>query len=150
MSRCIRKDLILPNMKGKRSTDAIRELASLLEETSEIADPKSFLSDLFQREQKMTTGIGLGIAIPHVHANYIRSLLVGIGISHEGIDFKALDNQLVHIIVMIASPERHIDQYMQLLAAFSRFLQQENVREQLKQAQTESEVVEIFKVESSR
>lgn len=136
---------VLVGLKAQRNFDAIRELASVLEDDGAVRDQKSFLSDLIRREQQASTGIGKGVAVPHAHEDGIERQLLAIGISREGIDFASPDSQPVHIVALLATPRKHQKQHMELLAALSRLLQHQGVRESLIQAADAAEVVDIFK-----
>ena len=136
---------VLVGLKAQRNFDAIRELASVLEDDGAVRDQKSFLSDLIRREQQASTGIGKGVAVPHAHEDGIVRQLLAIGISRGGIDFASPDGQPVHIVALLATPRKHQKQHMELLAALSRLLQHQGVRESLIQAVDAAEVVDIFK-----
>ena len=136
---------VLVGLKAQRNFDAIRELASVLEDDGAVRDQKSFLSDLIRREQQASTGIGKGVAVPHAHEDSIDRQLLAIGISRGGIDFASPDGQPVHIVALLATPRKHQKQHMERLAALSRLLQHQGVRESLIQAADAVEVVDIFK-----
>lgn len=142
--RLLREENILVGMKASRNFDAIRELSGLLADDEEILDPKRFLADLIRREKQSSTGIGKGVAVPHAHEDSIQRQLLAIGISREGIEFNAIDGEPVHIVALLATPRKHQKQHMELLAALSRLLQQEQVRQNLIAAESPAEVIDIF------
>ncbi len=135
---------VLVDLKAQRNFDAIRELASVLEDDGAVPDQKRFLADLIRREKQASTGIGKGVAVPHAHEDSIERQLLAIGISREGIDFASIDGEPVHIVALLATPRKHQKQHMELLAALSRLLQNEEVRQSLIQAADSAEVVDIF------
>jgi fructose-specific phosphotransferase system IIA component len=132
-------------LQSKRNFDAIRELAGVLREDQAIEDPKRFLANLIRREKQGSTGIGKGVAVPHVHEDSISRQVLAVGISREGIEFSAIDGEPVHIIALLATPKRHHKQHMELLAALSRLLQHQEVRASLLNAPDAAKVMEIFK-----
>jgi fructose-specific phosphotransferase system IIA component len=135
---------VLVGLKAQRNFDAIRELASVLEDDGGVLDQKRFLADLIRREQQASTGIGKGVAVPHAHEDSIERQMLAIGISRQGIEFDAPDGAPVHIVALLATPRKHQKQHMELLAALSRLLQHQDVRESLIQAADAAEVVDIF------
>ena len=135
---------VLVGLKAQRNFDAIRELASVLEDDGGVLDHKRFLADLIRREQLASTGIGKGVAVPHAHEDSIERQMLAIGISRQGIEFDAPDGAPVHIVALLATPRKHQKQHMELLAALSRLLQHQDVRESLIQAADAAEVVDIF------
>jgi mannitol/fructose-specific phosphotransferase system IIA component (Ntr-type) len=64
------------------------------------------------RENKMSTGIGSGIAIPHGYSRTISTIAGAIGISKAGIEYDSLDHKPVHLMIMLvmgeASRENHL------------------------------------------
>ena len=110
-----------------------------------VTDRKSFLSNLILREKQSTTGIGRGVAVPHAHEDSIRRQILAIGISREGIEFDAVDGEPVHVVAVLGTPKKHQKQHMELLAALSRVLQHEKVRQTLLDAGSAVEVIDIFK-----
>ena len=143
--RILEPSNVLVDLKAQRNFDAIRELASVLADDGAVRDQKGFLSDLIRRAQQASTGIGKGVAVPHTHEDGIQRQLLAIGISREGIEFASPDGQPVHIVALLATPRKHQKQHMELLAALSRLLQHQGVRESLIQAADAVEVVDIFK-----
>ena len=106
LSACIQEKRIILHLQALKKMEAIRELAMRLEGADEIADVKRFLSLVIQREKIETTAVGHGVAIPHAHGDCVGSLVIGVGISRQGIDFGAADGEAVRVIVIIASPVR--------------------------------------------
>ncbi len=143
--RILSSSHILVDLQSKRNFDAIRELAGVLREDQAIEDPKRFLANLIRREKQGSTGIGKGVAVPHVHEDSISRQVLAVGISREGIEFSAIDGEPVHIIALLATPKRHHKQHMELLAALSRLLQHQEVRASLLNAPDAAKVMEIFK-----
>ena len=143
--RILSEKNVLIGLQAKRNIAAIRELAAVLEDNVAVQDHKRFLADLIRREQQGSTGIGHGVAVPHAHEDSISRQILAIGISSKGIDFEAVDGEPVHIVALLATPKKHHKQHMELLAALSRLLQHQEVRDSLMQAADAEEVVEIFK-----
>lgn len=143
--RLLCTERILVGLQARRNLDAIRELAGVLQEDAAIQDHKALLAGLIRREQQGWTCIGKGVAIPHVHEDSITSQRLAIGISREGIDFGAPDGEPVRLIALLATPKKHKEQHLELLAALSRLLQNDEVRQHLIQAADAAEVMEIFR-----
>lgn len=143
--RILSESHILTDMQSRRKFDAIRELAGVLGKDDAIGDSKRFLANLIRREKQGSTGIGKGVAVPHVHEDSISRQVLAVGISRQGIEFNAIDGEPVHIIALLATPKRHHKQHMGLLAALSRMLQQGKVRSSLIEAPDAEKVLKIFK-----
>lgn len=144
ISSLLKKELIILNLKSSDKISAIRELVSLLVQQGVVIDEGEFLRDILKRENLESTGIGLGIAIPHARTKAIRALSLAFGRSKEGVDFSAIDGKPSNLIFLIASPEEEKTKYIMALAKLSRILRKEEVRRKLQEAQTEEEILEII------
>ncbi len=92
-----------------------------------------------EREGLMATGIGLGIALPHVRLPEASRFAIGLGVSKQGIDYGSLDKKPVHIILMMVGPSRSHDEYLQLMARITLVLRQEACRAAILAANTPQE-----------
>ncbi|MEE8105630.1 MAG: PTS sugar transporter subunit IIA [Planctomycetota bacterium] len=113
---------------------ALRELAGVVAQADEVADSEALLAAIMDRESIMSTGIGLGIAIPHAKIPTVSDFVVGLGKSQKGLEFNSLDGKPVHIVVMIAGPDHQQERYLQLLARITLKLKDPGVRQRLDQA----------------
>lgn len=143
--RILRPDNIVVGLRSNRKFDALRELTAVFDNDDAVTDPKAFLSNLILREKQSSTGIGKGVAVPHAHEDSIRRQILAIGISTQGIDFDSIDGEPVRVVAILGTPRKHQKQHMELLAALSRLLQHEQVREALVAAADAAEVTDIFK-----
>lgn len=99
---------------------AISAVAALLATSPYIERKEDLVREVFKREELMSTGIGLGLAVPHVRLPSVREVVMAIGISRSGIaDYPSLDDKPVHFIFLIAAPEGQHAQYVRLLSAIS-------------------------------
>ena len=143
-ARILKQEHVVVELKSTRKFDALRELTAVLEDEADIEDYKQFLADLIRREKQGSTGIGKGVAVPHAHEDSIRREVLAIGISKEGIDFDSVDGDPVHIMALLATPTKHQKKHMEMLAALSRVLQDEQTRSELVAAVDAATVIEIF------
>jgi fructose-specific phosphotransferase system IIA component len=143
--RILRPDNIVVGLRSRRKFDALRELTAVFNDDDAVTDSKAFLSNLILREKQSSTGIGKGVALPHAHEDSIVRQILAIGISHDGVEFDAIDGAPVQIVAILGTPKKHQKQHMELLAALSRLLQHEQVRETLLAAADAGEVLDIFK-----
>ena len=122
----------------------LRELARVCSTAPEVTNPKEFQDAIIEREGIMSTGIGLGLAIPHAKISSVKDFVIAVGISRKGIDFGAIDDMPVHIVVMIATPEREKDNYVRVLAKVVRILKSEDVRKGLIEARNAAEIEAVI------
>lgn len=99
---------------------ALRALVELLATSPAIADKDELREAVFEREKLMSTGIGLGLAVPHVRLGSVTELVMAVGISERGIaDYESLDDRPVRLVFLIAAPAGQHAAYLRLLSAIS-------------------------------
>jgi len=131
-------------LKSKDKKSALNELVDTLASAEGIGDAEGLREAIFARERILSTGIGLGIAVPHAKISSVEEFVVAIGISHDGIPFEALDNKPVKIIVMIAGPEHQQNQYLTILAHTTLLLKNAANREAILAATTPEDVYKVI------
>lgn len=139
-------DQVLPEMKSTERWDAIVELLDLLITSGRIEaeDREKVLQDLRQREESMSTGIGFGVAIPHTSSDKVEKVVAAFGRSRQGIEFEALDNAPVYLVVLFVVPKNEFQIHLRTLAAIAKYLNDKNVREALEKASSTEDILAIF------
>lgn len=117
---CIRLEL---NASGRN--EAISELIRLIHAKHCLQRMEEAISAVTEREQKMSTSLGNGIAVPHGKIESIEQLLVAVGVKQKGIDFQSADDQPAKIIILILSPKSQSGPHIRCLAEIGRLLQSE-------------------------
>ena len=133
---------IFPN--GLSKHEALDQLIDAIHSLGVIANPGTFAHAVRERETVMSTGIGCGVAIPHVRIDCVSKPAVGVGISHEGIEFNTLDDKPVHIIVLFAMPTGSQKEYLGLLARVMTAMKETGFREELGACETPDEVTKLL------
>jgi mannitol/fructose-specific phosphotransferase system IIA component (Ntr-type) len=130
LSDLVRPGLIveLPPL-DKQAT--LRHLAQVAAGDARVSDADALFDALLHRERQATTGIGLGLAIPHAKIPEISDNLVVIGRSREGIEFESVDGAPVHLIFMIGASDRQTREFVRLLAAVTHVLKDDALRARL-------------------
>ncbi|MDA3834073.1 MAG: PTS sugar transporter subunit IIA [Spirochaetales bacterium] len=137
-------NVVAMNLTGNTKQEIIEELLDLLVKTGKISDRQKALQDMLSREEKMSTGIQYGIAIPHAKTSAVKELCACIGIKKDGVDFQALDGQPSTIFFMTLSPVNKTGPHVQFLAEISLVVKTESARKQIFQAATPQEVLAVF------
>lgn len=125
--------------------EALEELCGVLSEAPEVRDGAKLLDAIVEREKVMSTGIGLGIAIPHAKIREVSDFVVALGKSQSGLEFHSLDARPVHFVVMIAGPEDQQERYLQLLARITLKLKDAAVRRRLAEAEDVDGMLQALK-----
>lgn len=137
---------IIPELQAAERWSAIVELTDLLVSQGKIksSDRDSVLAALKAREETMSTGIGLGIAIPHASSECVGQVVAAFGRSGKGIEFDSLDNMPVQFVVLFVSPKDQAQTHLRTLAAIAKFLNDRTIREKLSAATNAAEILAIF------
>jgi PTS system nitrogen regulatory IIA component len=105
---------------------------------------------LVEREQLQSTGIGEGVAIPHGALPQLESQYASLLIVPEGVDFAAIDGQLVQILFAVIGPKRATGEHLKTLARVSRLLRNKGFRDQLVAAPGSKEAYDLIAAEEAR
>lgn len=143
---------ILPNVKAEGRWEAISELVDLLVAAGKVQpeDSSAVLESIRQREETMSTGIGLGIAIPHASSDMVPEVVAAFGRSKTGVEFDSLDGQPVNFIVLFVVPKDQFQTHLRTLAAIAKFLNDRTVREELAAADSAAAILTVFKQRSPK
>jgi len=136
-------DAIQTELKSKCKKDVIEELVSPLVDMAQIKS-SDLVRVLMDRERLGSTGIGGGIGIPHGKCKALKHLILGFGLSREGVDFESIDGKPAHIFFLLVTPENSIDTHLKILAQISRILRNNVYRERLMRVKSKEEVLRII------
>ena len=144
LSNYIDKDLIFL-LKEEKKKKVLLQMIDYICENKELNNKENINEAIFYRESLMSTGIGLGIAVPHVRIKGIKEPVVAVGIQREGIpDYETIDNIPVKIVVLIIAGEGQHKEYIRILSLIVTKLKQSEVREKLIEAKSKKELFEIL------
>ena len=136
---------ILPRLESVKRDEVIKELIAALDKAGKLGKDNAadIAKAVIKRENEASTGIGKGVAVPHVRHKAVKKAVAAIGISARGIDFSALDKQPVYTVILLLSPAEG-DQHLQAMEAIFEHLQNDNFRKFLKQSETVEQVKELL------
>jgi len=140
----IQKNSIITDLKCTDKIEAINTITRFLCSVNELDNAEEAAAKIIERETEMSTGIGLGIAIPHARLAGIDRLYMAAARSNEGLEFNSLDEQAVNLIFVMISPASTSTEHTQVLSALSRMMSYEEVRKNLLQAETPEAFAEII------
>ncbi len=123
---------------------ALQELVRIASRDPRIADGEALLQAVKEREEVMSTAIGVGVAVPHARIASVAEIVVAVAISRVGVDYEAFDGQPVHILVLVAAPEKGHGDYLKVLARVSKVLRDDQIRKKLVHSSSPDEVVRLL------
>ncbi|AQQ71870.1 EIIABC-Fru [Limihaloglobus sulfuriphilus] len=124
----------------------IKQLVDMLVSIGDIKkkDAKGIFDLLIKRENEASTGIGKGVAVPHVKHSGIKKVVAAIGVSQNGIDFNSLDKEPVYAVILMISPEKDPDAHLKAMEIVFKNLQKEDFRRFLCQARSTEDVRDLL------
>lgn len=100
---------------------------------------------LKEREDLVSTGIGMGVAIPHAKLQEYDQFFIAIGILDKPLPWNAVDGEAVRIIFMVGGPDDQPREYLQLLSTLTHVIRNEIIRKKLLTLQSAEEIIELFR-----
>ena len=137
-------ELVCLHLKGTTKEEIINELLDMLVAAKKIDDRPASYKAIMERENKMSTGMKHGIAIPHGKSPTINDLVACIGISDTPVDFDALDNEPCRIFIMTLSPVEKTGPHLQFLAEISLLFKSSEKRKQILDASSVEEIIKVL------
>jgi len=147
LSRLIAPERILMNLLPGDTESVLEQLIKPLIDEDLLDDPAQFLSDLLDREAMGSTGIGDGVAIPHVRSQEnsgVRKPCVVMGLCQAGLDFDALDGEPTHVFMLLCA--NAVTEHLRLLAKTMLMLRNPGMVEILLNCQNREEVEERLRM----
>lgn len=132
------------DLQSTAKSEVINELIDILAADGKLSDKEQYKAAVLHREKEFSTGIGMGIAIPHAKDASVKEAALTLGISKKGIDYESLDGTLAHIFFLIAVPADSNDVHLKVLSFISRKLMHQEVRDNLMAARTYEDVLAAF------
>jgi PTS system nitrogen regulatory IIA component len=142
----LQKEAILPDLKSRTKLEVLEELAGPVAKQAGVENQR-LVKVLIERERLGSTGIGGGIGIPHGKLKQIEELIVGFGLSRQGVEFESLDGRPTRIFFLLITPENSAGLHLKLLARISRILKNEPFKERLLQASDRDQIFDIIREE---
>ena len=146
LTEVLKLECCTTNLQSRNKDEALEELTRLVKRNEILKEvsESEILEHLHKRESQGSTGFGKGIAIPHCQISGIKDFVVGVGISHKGVDYDAIDHKKVKIFVIIVGPMESRSGHLQLLATVSRILKEPQIEQHLLQQESKIGLIDEF------
>jgi PTS system fructose-specific IIC component len=138
---------ILTEFKSENKDDVINELVDLLKGDERVLEIEDIRKCVFEREEKMSTGVGKGFAIPHGKTNSVTDIIAAFGKSETPIEYNSLDGEPVHLVFLLVGKENLLAKHIKLLSRISRLMNNEEFRKRLVEAESKESILKMFEEE---
>ncbi|KOF56964.1 MULTISPECIES: PTS sugar transporter subunit IIA [Clostridium] len=132
------------NLKAKTKDEVLDELIDILYKDGKVTNKQELKDAVLKREEEFSTGIGMGIAIPHGKCSAVKEPTITFGLSKEGVDYQSMDDKPAKLFFLIAVPQESSDVHLKALSEISRKLMHEDVRERLYNSNNFEDFIKIF------
>lgn len=106
-----------------------RMVHNIMENSDKVDEENNFLDNIKERESIGSTGIGMGVAMPHARFQGVKGIVLSIAIVKNGVNFETPDGERVRLVVMVGAPMEQGKQYLTLIAAIARIFRNNEYRE---------------------
>ncbi len=141
---------IIPELRATNRWEAIDELIANLVAAGKIKPEHrdAITAVVRKRETSMSTGIGFGIGIPHASTDLIYEVVGALGRSTKGVNFDALDNKPVNLVVLFLVPQGQFQKHLHTLAEIAKLLHKKEFRKSLEESPDAAAMYKAIKSES--
>ncbi len=138
------EEVIKIPLENTEKEKVIEELIDLLVAAGKVKNKTAVLKAVMEREKVMSTGVGDGVAIPHGKAEGVEDVVAAFGVAQKDIDFRSIDEKPVRLVFLLVAPPNATGPHLKALSRVSRLLNKKEFREQLLQAKTAAEVLDLI------
>ena len=124
--------------------ETLRQLVHHIYEAGKLPDEEIFFNAIYEREKIVSTGIGLGVAIPHAKLPSYDQFFIALGVLRKPVDWHALDGAPVRIVFMIGGPDDKQTEYLQILSSLTHTIKDDERRKKILTIQQPSAMIELF------
>ena len=124
--------------------EVLQQLVHLIYQAGKIQDEAQFYNAILDREKIVSTGIGIGVAIPHAKLHAYDQFFIAIGIFKKPVNWQSLDGYPVRMAFMIGGPDDKQTEYLQILSHLTRIIKDEEVRKKMLLLTQPSDIIELF------
>jgi len=126
-------DNIIASLQASSKKHALQELATIAADRTGL-DSREIFNTLLQRERLGSTGLGRGIAIPHVKLEGLKGILCMFARLEEPIEYESHDSEPVDLIFLLLAPSHASGDHLKALASISRVVHQPSTLDALRNA----------------
>jgi mannitol/fructose-specific phosphotransferase system IIA component (Ntr-type) len=140
ISRLLDPSRIILNVQSAKRTSALNEVARTLSGHPNVSNFDGFYQELLARDRLDTTCMGNGVALPHARTEHVKSIVMAVGRSRQGILFEN-GNETVKLMFMLGTPKTKPGDYLQVVSALCKLLKDAGNREAFMKAETPEDFI---------
>lgn len=149
VSELLNENNILLDVEAKDKYELIDKLIDIVANSDKVLDKEKVRNCVYEREKILSTGVGKGFAVPHGKTDAVTDIVLAFAITKKPLNYEALDNQPVRLVMLMVGKDSLVSSHIKLLSRISRLMNNDEFRENLLNAKTKQEVLEIFRKEEA-
>ncbi|MBI2922047.1 MAG: DUF21 domain-containing protein [Planctomycetes bacterium] len=146
LSELVAAEAVVLDLERGTKEEIVKRLALGIARARADVDGGKAVAAAMKREALSSTGLGMGVAIPHGRVEGLARPAAALGRSKEGLPFDAIDGKPVHLVFLILSPPHDEGAHLHILEKISSLLLSDYLRDRLMEAGTAEEVMEVFRM----
>lgn len=143
-AKILNKNCIITHLDANSKEEIIHSLVNLLNENNYLINEKDVFNSVLERENKMSTGLQNGIALPHGKTDAVKKMTMAVGLKPEGIDFQSLDSKPSKVFILVVSRKNTAEPHIQLLSEIGKKLHTEEAVNRLLKCENKEEIYNFF------
>jgi nitrogen PTS system EIIA component len=142
----IHPEAVVVSLQASERDEVIRELVAGLVSAGAVEPDaaEDIATSIIKREKIGSTGLGKGVAVPHVKHPRVTRLVGTVGLSTAGVNFESLDHKPVFSVFMLLSPKGQDAQHLSAMEAVFRQLNKDLFRKFLRQSTTKQQLLDLL------
>jgi len=145
INQLLRLEYVRIGLPGTTKAEVINALVDVLEGHPGVDELEAVRASIFEREEMMSTGVGKGLGLPHAKSPALTETVAAFANTAEPVDFGAIDNEPIRLLLLLAGPEDHKSQHVKILGRISRLVSRDPLRRQLLDATTPEHIIETLR-----
>jgi nitrogen PTS system EIIA component len=140
------------HLKAGSKDEALAELVDNLIHSEVLPEAARVdaLAALLEREKLGSTGVGAGVAIPHVKLRGIERVACSLSLHPEGLSWQAIDGAPVHLLFVVLRPdkagtEHDPERHLEMMRWVARLARDADFRRFALRVKTKTELVDLLK-----
>lgn len=138
-----RRNVIFLNVETRE--EALQQLVDVLDKNGKLKDKEEFFQAVCEREKIVSTGIGMGVAIPHAKLSSYNDFFIVLGILKKGVNWDAIDGAPVRLVFLIGGPDDKQTEYLQILSGLTYAVKDEEKRKRIISLEHVDDIIRQFK-----
>ena len=136
---------LVVRLNADTRNDTLRQLVRYAYHAGKIENEEMFYQAILEREKIVSTGIGMGVAIPHAKLSSYDHFFIALGVLEKAVDWGALDDAPVRLVAMIGGPDDKQTEYLQILSGLTQIMKDEDRRKNLLTLQQPNAMIDLFR-----